>query len=119
MPSHVKNSKTFCGEAGRDLFQVETSARTTDINVNGMGKKAAPTKKFVQVVVRQITALKVVCGANKDRPWDAARDIEENRCGLNTQQTMGVNSAIRIFNFLTALPQRGSRIKPLAEAKSK
>lgn len=65
------------------------------------------TKAFLEVVVRRILALEVVCVANMDRPCDAVRDIEENSRGWNIQKTNAMNQAVNAWKFRSALLQSG------------
>lgn len=68
---------------------------TLNLSVTEMGYKAVVTREVLEVTVRLVIALEVVCSANMNRPRDVARDIAEGQRDWNTQQIDVVNKALQ------------------------
>ena len=96
----------------RNRLEAETWARSMDLAINEDGWKATMKKKRAEVDVRRLLALEMSSGGTQ---WEVAAKLEENRQGINIDESSIVNKAMRQYKLekqLTALPQRPDRPGP-------
>lgn len=73
----------------------------------------------MEVASRIIQALGIVCGASTYRSWNAVRDIEENRHGLDNQKTKLANEALKAHKFRTTVQNQSRKDSQTAAGAKK
>lgn len=57
-----------------------------------------------------ILSFEVLCRPEKNRPWDAARDVKLNRHDLRNQQTKMIHEVLNVYKIRSAL-QKAAKIR--------